>query len=161
MFDIENLPHQKMFTYHRSNSDHPHFKQLIKVFDAELTADYGALQTEYDELNIFPEPINMVLLYDNNTPIGCGGFKPYNATSAEVKRVYLLHEYRNKGLGKGIMLEIEKWVADEGFADIILETGDLQHQAIALYKHMGYHETDKYEPYVNSPASVCFKKNLL
>lgn len=145
----------------RSNSDDAAFKRLIKEFDIILTADYGVLQTDYDEQNIFTEPIDIVLLYFNSIAIGCGGFKHYNNTTAEAKRIYLQEAYRRKGLGKAIMHEIEKWIIEKGYKDVVLETGDLQYAAIELYKLLGYFEIDKYPPYENSPASVCFKKNLV
>lgn len=146
--------------YIRSNSDDAAFITLIEEFNIVLTADYGVNQTDYDEQNVFPEPIDIIMIYNNGTAIGCGGFKNYDETSAEAKRVYIKPEYRKQGLGRGIMLEIEKWIIEEGYANVVLETGDLQYAAIELYKRMGYSEIDKYPPYENSPASVCFKKNL-
>lgn len=148
--------------YIRSNSDDEVFITLIEEFNITLTADYGVNQTDYDEQNIFPEPIDIIMIYHNGTAIGCGGFKNYDntTTTAEAKRVYIKPEYRKQGLGRGIMEKIEKWIIEEGYKDVVLETGDLQYDAIKLYKRMGYFEIDKYPPYENSPASICFKKNL-
>jgi GNAT superfamily N-acetyltransferase len=151
---------KKPIKFVRSNSEDKEFTRLITEFNAILTADYGVNQTDYDEQNIFPEPIDIVILYLDDIAVGCGGFKHYDSITAEAKRVYLQSEYRGQGLGRSIMQEIEKWIIEKGYKDVILETGDLQYAAIELYKRMGYFEIDKYGPYVDSPASVCFKKNL-
>jgi putative acetyltransferase len=42
----------------------------------------------------------------------------------------------------------------------VLETGSRQTEALGLYKKMSYENIPKYEPYVDLPDSICFKKKL-
>ena len=48
--------------YIRSNSDDVAFITLIEEFNITLTADYGVNQTDYDEQNIFPDPIDIIMI---------------------------------------------------------------------------------------------------
>jgi GNAT superfamily N-acetyltransferase len=146
--------------YNRSNSLSSEYLKLMQNFDAELRATYGNHQDEADKQNVFEEAINIVLVYHNDKIAGCGGYKPHHENTAEIKRVYVLPEYRGKGLGIGLMNEIEQWAKEGGFKHLILETGDQQHEAIALYRKIGYYDIPKYAPYLDSPVSVCMRKNL-
>ena len=47
-----------------------------------------------------------------------------------------------------------------GLTHLRLETGTLQHEAIALYTNHGYHPTPPYPPFTNEPASRCYAKDL-
>lgn len=146
--------------YFRSNSLNKDYKMLMQSFDAELRETYGAHQDEADKQNVFEEAINMVLVTYGDNIAGCGGYKPHHENTAEIKRVYVLPEYRGKGLGIGLMREIEHWAKEDSFEHLILETGDQQHEAIALYRKIGYYDIPKYVPYLDSPVSVCLKKDI-
>ncbi len=147
-------------TYSRTNSLDNKYLELMESFDAELRATYGAHQDEADKNNVFEEAINIVLVYYGNKIAGCGGYKLHHKNTAEIKRVYILPEYRGKGLGIGLMNEIEQWAKEDSFKYLILETGDQQHEAIALYRKIGYYDIPKYAPYLDSPVSVCLKKDI-
>jgi hypothetical protein len=48
-----------------------------------------------------------------------------------------------------------------GAKRVILQTGDLQVEAVALYERTGYERIATYEPYVTAiPFSLCFEKRL-
>lgn len=146
--------------YFRFDSLNKDYKMLMQSFDAELRETYGTHQDEADKQNVFEEAINIVLVAYNERIVGCGGYKPHHENTAEIKRVYVLPEYRGKGIGIGLMDEIEQWAKEDGFKHLILETGDQQHEAIALYRKIGYYDIPKYVPYLDSPVSVCLKKDI-
>ena len=44
---------------------------------------------------------------------------------------------------------------------MILETGNKQVEALALYRREGFEEIPRYEPYVDAQHSVCMAKRVL
>jgi GNAT superfamily N-acetyltransferase len=148
-----------MISYKRTDSTHPDFQKLILQLDFDLTIRNGDEQSKFAEFNIV-EKINWVVIaYNGMEPIGCGGFKS-TENSAELKRMYVNSAYRGKHIGEQILLELEKWVKEVGFASTILETGTKQIEAQNLYKKLGYQIIPNYGPYVNFTDSICMKKLL-
>jgi len=75
--------------------------------------------------------------------------------------VFTKPEYRGRGIAARILLELEKWAAEMGRRKCLLETGQRQPEAIALYEHNGYTQIDNYGQYVGVENSVCFQKLLV
>jgi GNAT superfamily N-acetyltransferase len=79
----------------------------------------------------------------------------------EVKRVVVLESERGRGVASLLMGEIEAIAARGGASRVILQTGDQQPEAAALYSKLGYTRIPVYEPYATAiPFSVCFEKRL-
>ena len=74
--------------------------------------------------------------------------------------MYVKPAYRGHGISKLILSELEKWAAEMGFKNAVLETGRKHHEAIGLYKGTGYKEISNYGPYKHMPDSLCFGKAL-
>ena len=54
-----------------------------------------------------------------------------------------------------------RWAREQGAARVILQTGDKQPEAVALYRKTGWQQIDVYEPYAATmPWSFCFAKAL-
>ncbi|MFK4568251.1 GNAT family N-acetyltransferase [Enterococcus sp. UD-01] len=54
----------------------------------------------------------------------------------------IAEKYRGQGFGKQALLEIEKWAAEQGLAELGLHVFAHNQTAYGLYKKMGYLETD-------------------
>ena len=93
-------------------------------------------------------------------PVGCGALRKYDAVTAEVRRVYVLKPARRGGIARAILLQLEKEASRIGYETLLLETGNRQHPAIALYKAYGFRRIPRFGPYVNDPVSVCFTKRV-
>lgn len=144
----------------RTSSSNPDFRKLIAELDKDLWKMNYSNQGHYDKHNIIEELSTVVIAYDNQTAIGCGCFKEFDNTSAEVKRMYVSPSHRGKGISRMILNKIEKWAKEKGYAKTILETGTAQTQAIALYKSSGYIVTKNYGPYIGMTDSICMEKSL-
>ncbi len=92
--------------------------------------------------------------------VGCGAFRPLDAETVEIKRMYVSEQYRGRGIARIALEQLEAEARERGFTRSVLETGDRQPEAIALYGSRGYYEIERYEPYVESERSVCFAKLL-
>ncbi len=79
----------------------------------------------------------------------------------EIKRMFVLPEYRSKGIATAILHELESWIVELNYFNSILETGKKQIDAISLYKKNNYKIVPNYGQYENIEDSICFEKNLI
>ena len=147
-------------TLKRTNNINPEFLSLIKLLDADLALRDGDLSPIYFKHNQLQPLDTVVLAYIGNTPVGCGCFKAFNASSVEIKRMFVKPGERGKGIATIILKELETWAAEQGYGKAVLETGVKNTEAVALYQKKGYTIIDNYGPYINMPTSICFSKSL-
>jgi putative acetyltransferase len=93
-------------------------------------------------------------------PVGCGALRKYDAVTAEVRRMYVLKPARRGGIARAILIQLEKQAARIGYDMLLLETGNRQHPAMALYESYGFTRIPRFGPYLNDPVSVCFLKQV-
>ncbi len=77
---------------------------------------------------------------------------------AEVKRVFVLEQYRGRGLSRRIMLFLETELERRGIRLFRLETGIKQPEALGLYRKLGYRERPPFGGYRVDPLSVFMEK---
>jgi len=77
---------------------------------------------------------------------------------AEIKRVFVLDDYRGRGLSARIMNTLETESIKRGVWLFRLETGVRQPEALGLYRKLGYHERGPYGAYGADPFSVFMEK---
>lgn len=139
---------------------HQDFYALTRALDVELNARYGKAQADYDKHNVI-EPIDTALVgYEDDIPVACGCFKKIDDTTVEIKRMFVVLNYRRRGFSSHILGELEAWAKELGFSEARLETGKGQPEAIALYAKRGYAVIPNYAPYVGMENSVCMAKTL-
>ncbi len=136
------------------------FEELIVLLDADLNNRNGLLQQQYDKHNKVDNIRDIVLVYSGDLAVACGAFKEYDASTVELKRIFVRKEHRGKGLAKSVVKELESLALSKGYKTCILETGHKQEEAINLYKKCGYKVTENFQPYVGMEDSVCLKKAL-
>ena len=149
-----------MFTLKRTTSDTVDFNKLVVQLDAYLAILDGEDHAFYAQFNKSSLLKNALVCYENEIPVGIGAYKEYDATTSEMKRMYVLPEYRNKGIASLILSELELWAKEEKYTVSLLETGYLQKEAIALYQKLGYSITENFGPYKGVENSICMKKIL-
>jgi putative acetyltransferase len=93
-------------------------------------------------------------------PVAYGAYRPMGTDVAEIKRMYVVPDFRGRGLGRRILEHLEARARRDGYAAVRLETGILQPEAIRLYESAGYRRIDNYGIYQENPRSVCFEKTL-
>ena len=79
---------------------------------------------------------------------------------AEIKRVFVLPQYRGRGLSRQIMGWIETELGRRGIKLCRLETGTRQPEALGLYAALGYVEREPFGNYRPDPLSVFMEKSL-
>ncbi|WP_029272035.1 GNAT family N-acetyltransferase [Flavobacterium sp. KJJ] len=144
----------------KTTSENPDFISLIETFDTFLWERYPELKRDYWGNNLIEFNPNVIVVYLDKKPVGCGCFKKYNKNTAELKRMFVSPEARGLGLAQLIILELEKEARNNGFEIFILETLYKQVEAISLYQKVGFKIVDNYEPYVGLTNSVCMSKTI-
>lgn len=84
-----------------------------------------------------PDGIFIVLLRDER-PIATGAFKRYDATTAELKRIWTDKTLRRQGLARRVLRELEHHARRLGYSEVFLTTGFRQPEAVGLYLSAGY-----------------------
>ena len=138
----------------------PDFRMLADKLDAYYFELVGDIQSRYAEPN---RPENMTALavaYEDGTPIACGAWKRLDDATAELKRLYVLPEFRRKGVARGMIAVLEENAASAGIRHMILETAVDTADSHQLYLSAGYQITDYYGSPARAENCLCFCKEL-
>lgn len=149
-----------MYIIKRTNSDDLDFQNLVVELDKDLAVSDGDEHSFYDQFNKLTDIKQVVVVYENENPVGCGAIKEYEKQITEVKRMYVQPNKRGKGIASLVLKELEAWAKELGYQKCILETGIKQPEAIALYKKNNFIVTKNYGQYTGFENSVCFEKKI-
>ncbi len=149
-----------MIELRRTSSQDIDFQALVSLLDKDLSVRDGEDHSFYAQFNKIDKIKEAIVVYKNNEPIGCGAIKKFDEKTAEVKRMFVKPDYRGQGVAAKILSALETWAIELGYQYCILETGQKQPEAIALYKRSGYQLIPNYGQYVGVENSVCMKKLL-
>lgn len=92
--------------------------------------------------------------------VASGALRPFDATTAEVRRMFVAGGQRRRGLARAILSALETHARALGYRRLVLETGCRQVAAIALYASAGFTRIAAFGPYADDPTSVCFEKPM-
>lgn len=147
----------------RASMDLPEAVALMCALDAESQARYPFDLSKHfvvDAAEVSGERGSFLLAYLDDLAVGCGAVRLLRDRDAELKRMYVAPEARGRGVASALLRELEAEAARLGARRLILETGNKQIEALALYRREGYAEIPRYEPYVDAQHSICMEKNL-
>ena len=66
----------------------------------------------------------------------------YSTPHAELTELYVMEEFRQRGIASGLIAFAEQIAVQKGARSILVQTGDDNLSALALYKKLGYEEYD-------------------
>ena len=146
----------------------PDVQQLVAEVQAYYVSIYGGPDDSPIDHDEFTSPAgHFVLVRDDEGPVAMGGWRRrpdlderFGMTTAEVKRMYVTPRARRRGISRLVLDELEATAADAGVAMLVLETGVIQQDAIALYTSSGYTRTVDFGHYADSELSRCYAKRL-
>lgn len=99
-----------------------------------------------------------VVAFDDDVPIACGGLLHLDATSSEIKRMWVDRTWRGVGLGARMLAELERLAAERGSTRVILDTNATLLEAIEMYGRAGYTPIERYND--NPYAQRWFERQL-
>ncbi|MGV3714263.1 GNAT family N-acetyltransferase [Pseudolysinimonas sp.] len=94
----------------------------------------------------------------DGSPVGCGGIRMLSPARGEVKHLWVRPEARGTGLGRAILVELERRAADLGATEVVLDTNERLEAAQGLYRSSGYVDVPPYND--NPNATHWFRKPL-
>jgi putative acetyltransferase len=103
---------------------------------------------------------SFVLAHLGDAVVGRGALRPLDATTAEIKRMFVRRAARRQGVARAIVDHLVSEAGRFGYQRVRLETGNRQPEAIALYAACGFARIAAFGPYVDDPTSVCFERGL-
>ena len=148
--------------------DHPDADALIELVQQEYVARYGGRDEGPVDIAMFAPPHGVFLVaYQDGEPVACGGWRPadpaeptYVDGDAEIKRMYVAPRVRGRGLARLILAELERSAVDAGRRRFVLETGQEQPEAVALYTSSGYAPVSRFGFHRDEPVSIHLGKQL-
>jgi putative acetyltransferase len=143
--------------------DSPDALRLVAALDAHLAGRYSPEQRFGPHLkaeHVAPGTGLFVIAREDGQAVGCGALRRRDATTVEVKRMYVEPAVRGRGVAREILDHLESAARAMGAGRLVLETGIYQEEAINLYRGAGFNAIDCFDEYVGTPTSVCFEKAL-
>jgi ribosomal protein S18 acetylase RimI-like enzyme len=151
---IDQSKHSELIIREASIPDEiPLIRVLFREYSAEQEVDL-CFQGFEEELATLPgkyaRPRGGIWLAEAADEIaGCVAMRPIDSERAELKRLFVRAAFRGSGLGR----QLTVWVLDQagtlGYRRLVLDTLPTMTSAIALYRSLGFTET---EPYYANPV---------
>jgi putative acetyltransferase len=143
--------------------DSPDARQLVAALDGHLASRYTPEQMFGPHLKaemVAPGVGTFVIARSDGVAIGCGALRRRDASTIEVKRMYVVPEMRGQGVARQVLDHLENEARTMGAERLVLETGVYQEEAIGLYRAAGFSAVECFDEYAGTPTSVCFEKEL-
>jgi GNAT superfamily N-acetyltransferase len=145
----------------RADMSEPVVRVLLAEVLDELSRRYGGSgdDTPIADDDFTPPNGAFFVADDGERLIGCAGWRRHG-DDAELKRMFTAEAARGRGLGRRMLTTIEESARAAGCHRLILETGDRQPEAIALYEKAGYERIADFGYYQDEPGVLSFAKTL-
>ena len=117
-------------------------ERLNLTFDLKKSGDPDLSQMK-------PPNGTFVVARLESMPVGCVGVKGNGGTLAEIKRMWIAPAARGLGLARRLMSTAEAAAQSLGIQTLRLDTNSTLHEAVGLYRNMGWVEIDRFndDPY--------------
>jgi len=139
----------------------PAVAKLIEQLDSYMGSLYPAESNHLLPIDALRQPnVTFLTACVNGRVVGCGAVVNHDGEYAEIKRMFVLPEFRGLKIGGRMLTELESVARDAGLALARLETGIHQPEAIGLYEKAGYCRREPYGNYFEDPLSVFMEKHL-
>jgi GNAT superfamily N-acetyltransferase len=139
----------------------PVAQHLVERVQQEYVLRYGGRDAAVVDPAEFSPPLGLFLVAEvDGLPAGCGGWRAHGDGVAELKRMYVEPHARRRGIAALLLAELERTAATAGFRHLLLNSGDRQPEALALYERAGYLPAAGYGVYADAPGAVFLGKDL-
>ena len=108
---------------------------------------------------LHPREVYLIARRDGRA-LGCGALRQRDEFTGELQRMFVTGTARRDGVARALLARLEHDARQHGYRQLVLETGERQGPAIALYSGCGWRRIAAYGPYLGDPMSVCFGKAL-
>lgn len=148
-------------TIRQERPDQPDVIALIEALDAYANALYPPESNHLLDIASLSAPeVTFLVVRDGRAAVGCGAVLRDARGWGEVKRMYVRPDQRGRGVGRGVLSEIEAVARDAGLPLLRLETGIHNTEALGLYRRAGFVECAAFGNYAPDPLSVFMEKRV-
>jgi GNAT superfamily N-acetyltransferase len=134
---------------------------LVAAVQAVYVVRYGGPDAAVVAPGEFEPPDGLFLVgILDGEPAVTAAWRRIEAGVVELKRMYVLAAARRRGLARRILAELEASARAAGAHRIVLNTGDQQPEAIALYQSSGYLPSEGFGHYADTPGAIFYGKDL-
>ncbi|GGN80322.1 N-acetyltransferase [Streptomyces albiflavescens] len=158
--------HAAQLTVVQVTMSDPRVRPLLSELADEYSTRYG--KDAHAELALYPDEEFtashggvLLLLLEHGDPVAGGAFRRYDATTAELKRIWTHSAHRRRGLARRVVAELEREASARGYRRIYLTTGPRQPEARSLYLTTGYTPLFDTEADPETIGPLPFEKHLL
>jgi putative acetyltransferase len=135
-------------------------RRLIQRLDEDLLQRYPAVEIHGLHPQDIADPhLTFLVASIDGHAVGCGALHLALGVG-EVKRMFVLPEFRGRGIARQLLMALESTARERGYSTLRLETGTRQPEAIGLYRSAGYSEIPCFGEYAGDRFSVCFEKRF-
>jgi len=113
----------------------PHMPTFIGTYYADDT--YGAMIDDLPRIHARPKG-DIVLATIDDAVVGCAMYYPIDATTTEIKRVFVTPQARGTGAGRALIADVMVRAKADGYTRMVLDSIAPLTEAIALYERMGF-----------------------
>jgi len=133
---------------------------LLDALTSELAlSGYAATETfGYSVEQLESSQVYLVGARAAGLLVGLGGVELQDVGIGELKRFFVLPEYRSTGVADALITTLIEYATDHGIDVLRLETGDKQQSAIAFYRRHGFVAVPCFGPYLQSATSLCMER---
>ena len=134
---------------------------LIGALDAHLNGLYAPENRHgLSVAALQDDSVIFLVARSEGVAVGCGAVKFVHGDYAEVKRMYILPQWRGRGVARALLTHLERLSRQNGFNLLRLETGIYQLEAVKLYEGMGFSRCEPFGQYAADGVSLCYEKIL-
>jgi GNAT superfamily N-acetyltransferase len=123
-------------------------KGLIRKYLDWIEVDLCFQHVE-EEMERFPEKYKepdgaFFVAMDGERAVGCVGLKKIGDRICEMKRLFVLDDYKGRGIGKKLVEAILREAENKGYSRMRLDTLRRMDKAFTLYRNFGFREIGQY-----------------
>ena len=151
-----------MLRFTTEPADGPTATALVAAMIEDLEPLYGRIDIPGaptgSAADFSPPSGAFVVGWEEDRAVCGGGVKRLTADTCEIKRMYVVPEFRGRGVARALLHELEGAARELGYAVARLDTGPKQLRARGLYESEGYAEIPNFN--ANPVASFWGEKRL-
>jgi GNAT superfamily N-acetyltransferase len=134
---------------------------LVDEVQGEYVQRYGGPDTTPLTPEEFSPPTGAFLVaFVGGEPVGSAGLRRRSEEEVEMKRLYVRAGHRRRGHARALLAAVEERARRAGYRRLVLETGDAQPEAVALYAAAGYTSVPPFGHFADSGHSIYLGKDI-
>ncbi|MFH1238139.1 MAG: GNAT family N-acetyltransferase [archaeon] len=125
-------------------------KEIIQMVSEILKEMFNGDPEEFKilkEFNVTKNYIYYLVVVIGNKIVGIGALKKLTKKKVKIKRLYIMEDYRRKGIAQKILDQLIQFAKEQKFKQILFNTYPIMENARKFHKRNGFTEIMNNDPY--------------